>query len=98
MFLLNWFGRFWYGENEWQRRKEGRHNIDDTVVEPYFRHPLDREAWKLRKQRFTSDGHTEQPDKKESPPGVKLLGTSKKQPTSGLVRYAIRVSSDTGRT
>ena len=98
MFLVNWFGRFWYGKEEWQRRKQGLHNVDDTIVEPYFSHPLDREAWKLRKQRFRTHGHTGQPAEKESTPRVKLMGTTKKQPTSGLVRYAIRVSSDTGRT
>jgi len=97
MFLLNWFGEFWYGEREWGRRKEGRHNLDDTVIEPYFSHPLDREAWKQRKQRFTTDGHIGQPAEEESTPGVKLMGTSKKQPTSGLVRYSIRVASDTRR-
>ena len=45
-----------------------------------------------------TDGHIEQPAEEESPARVKLMGTTKKQPTSGLVRYAIRVSSDTGRT
>ena len=45
-----------------------------------------------------TDGHIEQPAEEESTARVKLMGTTKKQPTSGLVRYAIRVSSDTGRT
>jgi hypothetical protein len=52
MFLINFFGVLWYGGEEWERRKRGQHFGDEKVVEPYFSHPLDREAWKLRCERI----------------------------------------------
>ena len=59
MFLINLIGKAWYGEVEWNKRKTGQPLIDRQWVEPYFSHPLEREAWLMRRSKFRkSDGHT----------------------------------------
>jgi len=57
MFLINWWGKCWYGESEWKRRKAGVSGIAEQWKEPYFSHPLDKMAWELRKNRFKTNGH-----------------------------------------
>jgi hypothetical protein len=52
MFLIEFFGKWWYGQQEWDRRKSGHSGINENWVEPYFSHPLERRAWELRKKRF----------------------------------------------
>jgi hypothetical protein len=52
MFLIEFFGQWWYGKDEWDRRKSGRSGINEKWVEPHFSHPLERQAWELRKKRF----------------------------------------------
>jgi len=52
MFLINFFGKMWYGEKEWDRRKSGEHGIEENWIEPRFYHPLDKKAWELRRKKF----------------------------------------------
>ncbi|MEY2908803.1 MAG: hypothetical protein RLZZ602_1326 [Pseudomonadota bacterium] len=61
MILINFFGKMWFGEVEWNKRKTGQALIDRQWVEPYFSHPLEREAWLMQRSKFRkNDGYLKQ--------------------------------------